>query len=809
MQTSRITDLDASFVLVDNDKQPTTTSSPNPVNVEQQWASYAHDWSPSAKLSIHGRHFVDSHGRVCQLRGVNVAGNCKTPTNDTFPDNPTTVTFVNRPFPLEEAPAHFARLRRWGLTFIRFLVTWEAVEHAGPGQYDMEYLEYLRQIISLLPEYGLSCFVALHQDVWSRYTGGSGAPAWTLEYVGFNIDALEETGAAWLNGLKVPQGVKDQHTDAPHDGEDSEGHTRGDIKKEERGLWPTGYQKLAAATMATCFWAGDTFTPKLRVQRGEEEVSIQTFLQDAFMNMYVQLAKAVGNLPAVIGFEMMNEPHRGYVELQNMHGWDYNTDLHLGPIPSPLQSFMLGAGHPTEVQYYSRSFPMPTRHTHHVLLNPEGRTVWKNGQKCIWEQHGVWGWDERTHKGVVLRESYFKKNPITGKPVDWYTDFYYPFLNKWAATVQNIAGQDKMVFVEPIPNEFCPSSWTPEHQPKNMVYAPHWYDLNALFNKAFGDFSVNVQGLSRGMFLPKALYWGHIGARDNFSLQMRNIVEAGYRSLGERPVLIGECGIPMDMNGGEAFRTDNWSWQSKMMDAMLTALDRSLIGFTLWNYNPDNSDIHGDTWNGENFSFFAQRRALPASLLSLDQTSATLDNGGRILRAFVRPYPAKVAGVPVKWNYEVNTGTCEFEWVVPYSSAEEANEEAKGAPKVDQPPLTGYPPLKSNTTEIFIPHMLTQSASVVVATPKPTGSTTSPTSTELTTTYNPAVQTLYIHQEDMTPGRRYSIQIRLDPPLKPLFPLNDLWTDYGPAITTVGVVLFAFVLAVLGLQTGAIEVRSS
>ena len=52
---------------------------------------------------------------------------------------------------------------------------------------------------------------------------------------------------------------------------------------------------------------------------------------------------------------------------------------------------------------------------------------------------------------------------------------------------------------------------------------------------------------SQGMFLPKALYWGHQGARENFSLQMRNIVEAGYRSLGERPVIIGECGIPMDM----------------------------------------------------------------------------------------------------------------------------------------------------------------------------------------------------------------------------------------------------------------------
>lgn len=35
----------------------------------------------------------------------------------TFPAHPELVTFVDRPFPLEDAPEHFARLRRWGLTF--------------------------------------------------------------------------------------------------------------------------------------------------------------------------------------------------------------------------------------------------------------------------------------------------------------------------------------------------------------------------------------------------------------------------------------------------------------------------------------------------------------------------------------------------------------------------------------------------------------------------------------------------------------------------------------------------------------------
>jgi hypothetical protein len=68
--------------------------------------------------------------------------------HENFPGDHASVTFVGRPFPLEQAHEHFSRLRRWGLTFstftdplvvtfldivsVRFLVTWEAVEHAGP-----------------------------------------------------------------------------------------------------------------------------------------------------------------------------------------------------------------------------------------------------------------------------------------------------------------------------------------------------------------------------------------------------------------------------------------------------------------------------------------------------------------------------------------------------------------------------------------------------------------------------------------------------------------------------------------------------
>ncbi|KAH9934532.1 glycoside hydrolase family 5 protein [Epithele typhae] len=773
MSLSR-TDSEASFILVDDTAAPQASPLPRPHPNE----TFAHDWSSSGtggKLYIHGRHILDAYGRVCNLRGVNLSGNCKTPVNhdhDSFPANHADVTFVGRPFPLEQAPDHFARLRKWGLTFVRFLVTWEAVEHTAPGVYDTEYLDYVHALLSLMPQFGLVAFVALHQDVWSRYSGGSGAPAWTLEAVGFDLHGLEEPGAAWLRGVR------------------GGGHT-----EEERGLWPCGYQKLAAATMATCFWAGDMFAPKLKVKgKDGKEVPVQEFLQGAFLDMWATVAAKLGDLEAVLGFEIMNEPHRGYIELQSMHSFDYNTDLHLAHVPTAFQSFMLGAGHPTAVGHWTRSFPVPTRLTSHKVINTAGQKAWREDGptkgKCLWEVHGVWGWDETKNEGVVLRENYFKRDPQSSREIDWYTDFFYPFLNRWAERVRSVSSPEKVILAESIPNEFCPESWTKDRRPPNMIYAPHWYDLNALFLKAFSDFSVNVQGLSRGMFPLKGFYWGQKGARDNFSLQIRNIVEAGYQALGETPIIIGECGIPMDMNKKEAFETDRWHWQMKMMDAMITALERSLVGFTLWNYNPDNDDHTGDDWNGENFSWFSQKRALPSSWLDHAQTSPTLDNGGRILRAVVRPYPAKTAGVPLKFEYEINTGTFTYEWAVPSSPSSPFAPSA--GPAVATPPRTGLPAPTTNRTEIFVPATLSEGRTLLVR---------GLASTEWA--HDAARQTLILAPAAVrnTPGTVHRVTVLVSPEPKDTFVLNDFWDDWGTHVILAGAASVALVaVLVLCLQ---------
>ena len=94
------------------------------------------------------------------------------------------------------------------------------MEHAGPGLYDEAYLDYLRQVVIKAGEHGLNLFIDPHQDVWSRFSGGDGAPGWTLEAVGLDSTRFEGTGAAI--------------THQPH----------GDPLPKM--IWPTNYTKLAA-----------------------------------------------------------------------------------------------------------------------------------------------------------------------------------------------------------------------------------------------------------------------------------------------------------------------------------------------------------------------------------------------------------------------------------------------------------------------------------------------------------------------------------------------------------------------------------
>ncbi|CAG8433715.1 11275_t:CDS:2 [Ambispora gerdemannii] len=543
----------------------------------------AQNWFASGTLSAEGRWFKDEQGRICLLRGVNLCGHSKLPTvpngstylSEGFFDH-RNVSFIGRPFPLDEAAQHFARLKTWGLTFVRLLVPWEALEHAGPGIYDDEFIDYLIGIIEEMPKYGIKCFIDPHQDAWSRFSGGSGAPGWTFEVAGMDITNFKATGAAYV------QNVHHQAGDPP-----------------QPMVWPTNYTKLASSTMFTLFWAGDVFAPNATYQNK----NLKEYLQGKFIDCYKYLARRLQHLDAVMGFEMMNEPHQGYIGLKNLDQFDPITTLVFGDSPSALQSFALGDGISQEIEVWVKSWPYPTKKHTTKLLNSECERAWLDGHECVWRQHGVWDVDANG-KPRALKHGYFLNHPQTGKKVDFYRDFYLPFINKYAEGIQS-AKQDYFIFIEPLPNEMPPQYEATDHH-KGIIYAPHWYDLKSLFTKSFdGLITHDVQGLSKGKNVISSTYFGLTGAKKNYTGQVKNIVQTGLRNVGQTPCVIGECGIPMDINDKKAFETGDYTHHSNFLDAVLCAMERNLVNFTLWNYNPLNDNTHGDHWNGEDFSIYS------------------------------------------------------------------------------------------------------------------------------------------------------------------------------------------------------------
>lgn len=662
----------------------------------------ANDLSDTAlggPVRVEGDHFIDAYGRTLSLRGFNVAGASKVPTNpDGFThlwDSETfyqhrTVTFVGRPFPLEEADLHFRRLQTWGLPLIRLLVTWESIGHAGPNpttDIDLEYIEYLRKLIEMMPAYGIKCFVCAHQDVWSRYCGGSGAPGWTFEAAGLNMEAFHDTGAAYIHGQDLNRRLR-----APPN------------EREQSGpfVWPSGNQKLAASTMATLFWAGEALAPKLTCLRASlygngpgERVSIQQFLQDACIEAFGRLADEVGSLEACLGFEPMNEPDRGLVNLGSFHKWNYNTDLHIGFYPSLLQALALGSGFAQTVPYYVKSWPFPTRKTHTTLVDPKGCSAWlpkddkttividrpRGMGGCIWRSHGVWDWDENKQRAIVLQQDYFDRDHRPGRGghrLEWYRDCYAPFILKFFERVSRRC-QHHLSFVEPLPNQFMPPWESDDLQrdrilrqpqvkthinlarPQNFIYAPHFYDLNVLFSKAYNFMSVNVQGLARGMFVFRALYFGPTGLRKNYAGQLRNLVHHAKEFLGPVPIVIGEVGIPFDINNQKAFKTGDFTKQRQLLHSLIAAMEDNQLGFTLWNYNPSNTAEHGDGWNDEDFSIITSHPYKPDTHNKAHEEHE-LYRSCRCLDVAIRPYAVKVAGKPIRSDWDPRTLHFEFEW---------------------------------------------------------------------------------------------------------------------------------------------------
>lgn len=558
-------------------------------------------------LTAEKEWFIDFEGRSVLLRGVNLGGSTKVPFT---PDGAThrktdfsdhrDVSFVGRPFPPEEADEHYTRLQAWGFNCLRFLTTWEAIEHKGPGEYDTAYLDYLEEVIEKAGDYNFYVFIDPHQDVWSRMTGGDGAPGWLFEKVGLDFKKFDATDAAIVMQYRYP-------SDYP------------------LMCWPRNYQRFAAATMFTLFFGGNDFAHHCRI----DGQPVQEYLQTHYINAVRQIASRLKHMPHVIGYDCLNEPHPGFIGVQNL-GTPIQVAGHSMPglQITPFDAMASAAGFSRTVKVAElKRFGI--RITGETIINPGKISCWLPGREDIWRREGIW---EIRENPVLLCPDYFVS--VDGAPVKFFRDYLRPFINRYAHEIRKVH-PDAFIFVEGEPFHPETMEWGPDDA-RNVINASHWYDAITLLTKKF-PLLYNYDVMAQHLVFTRR------GIKSMFRSQLTQIKEASRR-MQEIPTLIGEFGIPIDMNNKKAYSTGDFSNQIEALTMNYDVLDSLLLGAILWNYTADNTNEWGDQWNLEDFSIFSR-----------DQED-DVHSGGRAVEGFCRPYARKTAGKPVKMSFDRKNG---------------------------------------------------------------------------------------------------------------------------------------------------------
>jgi hypothetical protein len=573
-------------------------------------------------LQLDGGAFRDGHGRQVLLRGLNFGGDCKLPVSPNghsylpsdFSDH-RTVSFVGRPAPLADIDGHLARIAHWGFNCLRLVTTWEAVEHAGPGEYDEAYLDYFAEVCSRAGQHGLHVFIDFHQDVWSRMSGGDGAPGWTFEAAGLDFTKFHIADAAFVMQHNYDHRLGGRQASYP------------------TMSWGGNYARPANGIMWTLFFAGADFAPTARV----DGVNIQHFLQNHYIGAMRAVAERVAHLDNVVGFDTLNEPGTGYIG----KGMSDPILRGHGTLWSPLEGMAVASG-------ISRELPelalgkgvVGTRN-----VNIDSVPIWLPGHHDPFRQAGAWDLDI-DGKPVALIPDYFQSR--SGHKVEHERDYMVPFFNKVADTVRAVRA-DWLVFAEVDPFDAAQGRGFPDGMPDRAVNASHWYDITALVTKRF-----NAEHMVHAF--TGEIRDGEQAIEEAYVRELSVLKDAGATLNGGAPTLIGECGIQYDMNDAQAYdrwgsgerSPEIWHAQTTALDLMYNAFDRLLISSTQWNYTVSNRNdsMIGDGWNQEDLSIW-----------SIDQSLADDPNsGGRAIEGFCRPYIRSAQGTIISQRFDRRTG---------------------------------------------------------------------------------------------------------------------------------------------------------
>jgi hypothetical protein len=257
----------------------------------------------------------------------------------------------------------------------------------------------------------------------------------------------------------------------------------------------------------------------------------------------------------------------------------------------------------------------------------------------VWKQNGVWTDEDGTPR--LLRPDHFARKP-DGSAINPADDYLKPFIKRFVREIREV-DPEALLFLEGVPGGEHPS-WSAEEAP-GAVNAGHWYDVITLITKTFNpEFTID--------FYTQQPVTSAEAVAQTFVNQLGHVKKNGVEHMGGIPTLVGEFGIPFDLDDKSAYRSGNFATHTQALDLYYDAMDANLLNCTIWNYTADNTNERGDMWNDEDLSIFSRDQ----------QDADDINSGGRGLEAIVRPYARKIAGEPVKMSFDMATKTFEFEW---------------------------------------------------------------------------------------------------------------------------------------------------
>lgn len=194
-----------------------------------------------------------------------------------------------------------ANLAEWGFTAVRLGVMWPGVEPA-PGVYNTSYLAVMEGIINCLGAQGISTIIDAHQDLFSPFFCGEGAPDW----------AIDQAAAAHAFPWPVAASMPINET--------------------------TGYPQSAACLSRPFADYYPTDAVGVAFQALYDNTN---GLQESFAGSWAAVAAYFATNPYVLGYELLNEPWAGdmYANPQVLAVPGY-TDLHY---LQPMYDVLAGA----------------------------------------------------------------------------------------------------------------------------------------------------------------------------------------------------------------------------------------------------------------------------------------------------------------------------------------------------------------------------------------------------------------------------------------------------------------------------------